>query len=346
MQTGPVFNYRIKQLMLLLLLILIVYFVLHELRIFIPGLLGAVTLYILSRGSYFQLVYHRKWRRGWTAGMYLLGYLLLLVVLVYFTFILIEKRIQPFLSDPAALLSKAEAAIKEMQNKADITVISENTLNSLQQKLADYIPKLLNDTGILLSNLAIMLFMLYYMLVHGKEMENFLGRIIPLKQGNISMLASETKRLVKASALGIPIISLIQGFTATIGYAVFGVKEYVIWGFLTGVFAFFPVIGTLIIWVPLVLYMYISGNTWNATGLFIYSLIITGNIDYLSRITVLKRLGHVHPVVTVLGVIVGIGLFGFIGLIFGPLLVNYIILLSRIYLQEFGSEDTYNVKNH
>lgn len=345
MQTNPLFNDRIKQIMLLVLLVLIVYFVLNELHVFFPGLLGAVTLYILSRGSYFQLVYHRKWRRGWTAGMYLIGYFLLLVILVYFTFILIEKRIQPFLSDPAAMLSKAEAAIKEMQNKAGVTVVSEQTLNSLQQKLSDFIPKLLNDTGILLSNLAIMLFMLYYMLVHGKEMENFMGRVIPLKQSNITMLASETKRLVKASALGIPIISIIQGVTATIGYAVFGVNEYVVWGFLTGVFAFFPVIGTLIIWVPLVLYMYISGNTWNATGLFIYSLIITGNIDYLSRITVLKRLGNVHPVITVLGVIVGLGLFGFIGLIFGPLLVNYIILLFRTYLQEFGGQEAYNVRN-
>jgi predicted PurR-regulated permease PerM len=81
--------------------------------------------------------------------------------------------------------------------------------------------------------------------------------------------------------------------------------------------------------------MYASGDTWNATGLFFYSLIVTGNIDYLSRITLLKRMGNVHPVVTVLGVIVGLGLFGFIGLIFGPLLVNYIIVLFRIYMQEF-----------
>ncbi|HPN59830.1 MAG TPA: AI-2E family transporter, partial [Chitinophagaceae bacterium] len=57
--------------------------------------------------------------------------------------------------------------------------------------------------------------------------------------------------------------------------------------------------------------------------------------DYLARITLLKRMGQVHPVVTVLGVIVGLGLFGFIGLIFGPLLVNYIILLFRIYCNEF-----------
>lgn len=329
------FNGRIKQVIILLLLALIIYLVMKELYVFFPGLLGAITLYILSRGSYFQLIYNRKWRKGWTAGLYLLGYFIFFLLLVYITVTLVSGRIRPFLSDPETLLTRAQQAVDVMQQKTGITVFTQNSLADLQTRVAHFIPSLINDTSMLLANFAIILFMLYYMLVHGKEMENYLQRIIPLKQSNIDMLAAETKRLVKASALGIPIISLIQGVTATIGYIIFGVNEYIIWGFLTGVFAFFPVVGTLIVWVPLVLYMYASGDTWNATGLFFYSLLITGNIDYFSRITLLKKWGHIHPVVTVLGVIVGLGLFGFIGLIFGPLLVNYIILLFRIYTNEF-----------
>ena len=173
------------------------------------------------------------------------------------------------------------------------------------------------------------------MLVNCKEMELYLGRLLPLKRANTTLLAAETKRIVRASALGIPLISLIQGATASIGYAIFGIEDYVLWGFLTGVFAFFPVVGTMIVWIPIVLALYSGGDTWNATGLLLYSLIVTGNIDYLSRITILKKLGHLHPVVSVLGVLVGLGLFGFIGLIFGPLFVSYIILTFRIYRNEF-----------
>ena len=93
----------------------------------------------------------------------------------------------------------------------------------------------------------------------------------------------------------------------------------------------------MVVWVPLVIYMYVSGETWNATGLLLYSLIITGNIDYISRITIMKKMGNVHPVITVLGVLIGLGLFGFIGLIFGPLLVSYIVVLFRIYMNEFST---------
>jgi len=162
-----------------------------------------------------------------------------------------------------------------------------------------------------------------------------LFRIIPLKDANTSMLASETKKLVKANAIGIPLISIIQGLTAILGYFFFGVDEFALWGFFTGIFAFFPVVGTMVVWVPMVIYMYVTGETWNATGLLLYSLLITGNIDYVARITIMKKMGNVHPVITVLGVLIGLGLFGFIGLIFGPLLVSYIVVLFRIYMNEF-----------
>jgi predicted PurR-regulated permease PerM len=201
--------------------------------------------------------------------------------------------------------------------------------------LKDIIPTKINTVGTLITNLAIMLFVLYYMLYYGREIERMLNRIIPLRQENINMLASETKKMVKANALGIPLISIIQGVTATIGYFIFGVNEWPLWGFLTAVFAFFPVVGTMLIWVPLVLYTFAIGNTWQATGLLIYCIVVVGQIDYISRVTLLRRIGDVHPVTTILGVIVGLGLFGFMGLIFGPLLISYLVLLFKIYMNEF-----------
>jgi predicted PurR-regulated permease PerM len=335
MQPLSSFNSHIKQVIILVLLLLLVFIALRELSVFFPGMLGALTLYILSRGTYFQLIYHRKWPKGWTAGLFMLVFLLLLSLLIYFTVILLEKQVEPFFNNPASSLAQAKDAITQVQNEAGITVISDENLADLEHRIARFVPSLLNDTLNLLFNLAILLFVFYYMLVHGKEMESFLARMIPLKKLNIDMLAAETKRIVKVSALGIPIISLIQGITATLGYIIFGVEEFILWGFFTGVFAFFPVVGTMIIWVPLVIYMYASGDTWNAAGLAIFSFVVTGNVDYLARITLLKKMGNVHPLVTVIGVMVGLNLFGFIGLIFGPLLVNYIILLFRIYLNEF-----------
>lgn len=329
------FNDRIKQILLLLLIILLIFVSVRELTVFLPGVLGAVTLYILSRANYFQLIYNKKWKRGKAAGLYIIYYLVLLGLPVYLAVTLISPKINSFLSDPNATIESLKSAIMNVQDKLGLNLISQESISNSLTKVSAFLPSILNSTATLLTNLIIMLFFLYYMLYHGSEIEKTLFRIIPLKDANTTMLASETKKIVKANALGIPMISIIQGLTATLGYFIFGVDEWPLWGFLTGVFAFFPIVGTMIIWVPLVLYMFVSGESTNALLLLIYSIIVTGNIDYVARITIMRKIGDVHPVVTVLGVLIGIGLFGFIGLVFGPLLVNYIIVLFKIYMNEF-----------
>jgi predicted PurR-regulated permease PerM len=333
------FNDRIKQVLLLSIIILLVYLVIEELYLFLPGILGALTLYILSRANYFQLVYHRKWKKGWSAGLFIFYYLLLIGLPVFLAVTLISPKINSFLADPNQTINTVKQSISTIQGKLGFTVISETSLSTTLSRLSAFVPTVLNSTANLITNLAIMLFVLYHMLINGSEMERILSRIIPLKKDNINMLAAETKKMVRANALGIPLISIIQGATATLGYFLFGVKEWALWGFLTGVFAFFPVVGTMIVWVPLVLYMYATNENTNATLLLIYSVVVTGNIDYIARITLLKKMGDVHPIITILGVIVGLGLFGFIGLIFGPLLLNYIIVLFNIYMNEFIDKD-------
>lgn len=331
----PSFNDRIKQILLLSIIILLIYLVIKELYLFLPGLLGALTLYILSRANYFQLVYNRKWKKGWAAGLFIIYYLFLIGLPIFLAITLISPKINAFLDDPNALINSGKASINTIQQKLGFKLFSEASLQNTLSKLSAFIPTILNSTATLISNLAIMLFILFNMLCNGSEIERMLNRIIPLKQENINMLASETKKMVRANALGIPLISIIQGSIAALGYFIFGVKEWALWGFLTGVFAFFPVVGTMIVWVPLVIYTYAVGDSWQATALLLYSVIVTGNVDYIARITLLKRMGNVHPVITILGVIVGLGLFGFIGLVFGPLLVNYVIVLFNIYMNEF-----------
>jgi predicted PurR-regulated permease PerM len=330
-----IFNKRIRQLLILSVLLLMVVISFRQLQIFMPGILGAIALYILSRGMYFQLIYHYEWNKSITALLFLLLYFILLGLPIYLSVHLLSPPINNLLENHTDIFNNVKLAVKEVQENIGATIITEKSLNESLQNLANALPFLFNNTVNLLTNLIILLFFLYYLLYHSKEVEEKLLQLIPLKEENISKLASETKRLVKASTLGIPLISIIQGITATIGYYLFNTGNYLLWGFLTGIFAFFPVVGTMIIWVPLVIYMYSSGQTWNATALLFYSVIVTGNVDYLSRITIMRKMGDVHPVITVLGVLIGLGMFGFIGLIFGPLLVSYIILLFKIYMSEF-----------
>src|SRR5258705_2400842 len=269
----PNLNDRIKQLLLLFILLLLIYLVIKELYLFLPGLLGALTLYILSRASYFQIVANRKWKKGRAAGLFIFYYLLLLGFPIFLAITLVSPKINTFLNNPTAMINDAKSSLEVIQQKIGFKFLSESSVSNTLNKLSAFIPTVINSTANLVANLATMLFVLYYMLYNGREIEKFLSRIIPLKPENINTLASETKKMVKANALGIPLISIIQGLAAALGYFIFGVKEWAAWGFLTGIFAFFPVVGTMIVWVPLTLYTYAVGDTWHATGLLIYSVV-------------------------------------------------------------------------
>jgi predicted PurR-regulated permease PerM len=86
--------------------------------------------------------------------------------------------------------------------------------------------------------------------------------------------------------------------------------------------------------------MFAIGEVTMGLALVAYSAIITGGIDNVLRFTLLKKLGDVHPLITVLGVIVGLPLFGFMGLIFGPLMISYLLLLIKIYRVENSTRST------
>lgn len=335
----PNFNDRIKQILMLVIIVGLMFLVVKELVTFLPGLLGAITLYIVSRSKYFQLIFQNKWKKGWTAMGFIIFYLLIIGIPIAIAITLVSPKVSAIMDNPDAMIATAKNTIAAIQDKFGFRLISEKTITNGINKLNATLPRLLNSTLNVVSNLSIMLFVLYFMLVNGSEMERYLNRIIPLKRYNIQLLSYETKKMVIANALGIPLISIIQGVVATIGYAIFGVPEWGLYGFLTGVFAFFPVVGTMVVWVPLVLYMYATGDSTSALLVALYSLVVTGNVDYVARITLLKKMGDVHPVMTILGVLVGLGLFGFVGLVIGPLLINYIIVMYDIYMNEFVYSD-------
>jgi predicted PurR-regulated permease PerM len=330
------FSNRLRQIILLIALLTLGFLLIKELYIFLPGFLGAVTLYILSRGWYRYLTIIREWNNSLTATVFLLSFLLMFGLPVYWIFSLMAPRINEAFSHSQELIQGIKAVSQQIKEWTGQELLTPETILKLQEKIANFFPAFLSSTALIIGNLAMMLFLYFFMLTNGRLMEKAIQNMLPLKDENIDILSKETINMVRANAIGIPLISFIQGIFALIGYWIFGINEFVLWGFMTGIFAFFPIIGTTVIWLPIVIYLFSQGENGAGIGLTIWSLLITGNVDYLARVSLMKKLGNVHPLVTVLGVIVGLNLFGFWGFIFGPLLISYFMLLFRIYTSEFG----------
>jgi predicted PurR-regulated permease PerM len=330
------FNNRLRQIILLLVIILLTGLLLKQLYVFLPGFLGAVTLYILTRKLYQKLTIQKKWKKGLTALLFIFVVIVIIAIPVYLSIVLVSPKINSLLHNQQEVIQGLQIFSDKVEAFFGTNIFTDENTKSVAAKISSIIPGLLNSTANMLTNLIILFFLLYYLLASGPEVEKYLHKIIPLKSENVDKLSDETVLMIKANALGIPIICIVQGIFAAIGYLIFGIKDWGMWGFVTGVLAFFPLVGTMIVWVPLVIYLYSTGNNYTATGLMLYSLIVTGNVDYITRLGLLKKMGNVHPLITVFGVIVGLQLFGFMGLIFGPLLFSYVIILIKIYINEFA----------
>ena len=331
------FSNRLRQIILLLVLAVLGLLLLKELYIFLPGFLGAVTLYILSRKGYRYLTAIKKTNKNLTATVFILLFLGIIGLPIYLIVNLLSPKITNLFTHSDELVQGLKSVSAQVKEWTGQELVTAKNVGELQNKFANFLPAFLNSTAMILTNLFMMLFIYFFMLTNGKQMEKSVEQFLPLHEKNIDILGAETVSMVRANAIGIPLISLIQGLFAVVGYWLFGVNEFVLWGFVTGIFAFFPIVGTTLIWLPLVVYLFSQGQTTNGIWLTVWSLMVTGNVDYLARVTLMKRMGNVHPLVTVLGVIVGLSLFGFWGFIFGPLLISYFMLLFKIYTNEFGS---------
>ncbi len=333
------FNNRLRQITLLAVIILIAILIVKHFYVFLPGVLGAITLYILSRKLYFRLVDEKKWRPGWTALLYIIFYIIIIGLPVYFAFVLVGPKLTALFNNPVEIMVALKTFSHKIQEATGFEPFSAENVKSATQKIANSVPQVLSITANLITNLLLMFFVLYYLLIHGEKVEAYLNGTIPLRKKNLSILGTETRVMIKANAIGIPLLAIIQGLVGLLGYWIFGVKEFALWGFITGVCSIIPIVGTGLVWIPLTVYLFSIGNTWQGFGLSMYSLIVLTNIDYVARITVLRKIGDVHPLITIFGVIVGLSMFGFLGLIFGPLLISYFILLIKIYRNEFNAAE-------
>jgi predicted PurR-regulated permease PerM len=331
------FNNKIRQLILLSIIILIAVLLLKQLAAFMPGFLGAITLFILLREWYYHLTVKKQWDKTATALLFILMSLIVIALPLYFSIELVSTKVYNVVSNPQTLIDDAKLVGQKIHEQTGMQLITDENILTAQKKLAAFIPSILNSTASIISNLAILFFLLYFLLKSGRVVEKYLDNFIPLKEENVDLLGSQTKNIIKANAIGIPILAILQGIVATIGYWIFGVQDFALWGFVTGVFSMVPIVGTAIIWLPLTLYLFSVNQTGHAIGLLIYAVVLITNIDYVARLTILKKFMDVHPLITIFGVIVGIGLFGFWGVIFGPLLISYFIILIKIYTNEFST---------
>jgi len=328
-------NDRLKQIFFLLIIILWGVLLFSELYGLFPGLLGALSMYILCRRWMRHLVETRKWRKSLAAATLMFLSFIIILLPIGLMINMLTDKISYAINHSSELIQGIKMVDGRLQQSMGFSLLTPERLQKVQESVTGLLPMLLGATFNTVTAIAILYFVLYFMLVYSWEMEEGLYEYIPLKDENVIRLGKELHTMIFANAVGIPLIAIIQGVVALLGYFIFGVPQPVFWFAVTCFCAMLPIIGAAAVYVPMGVYLIAAGHTWQGIAILIYGFVVVGASDNIFRMLLAKRIGDVHPLITVFGVIVGVNLFGFIGLIFGPLLISMFILLLQIYSNEY-----------
>jgi len=248
---------------------------------------------------------------------------------------LLYNKISAVLSNPDLITNSVKQVDHTIQQKFHFSVISSDTLASIKSGASGVLTLLLNKSLGFVSTIIMMYFFLYFMMINTNRMEAAVVLYLPFKKDKIKLFGDELVRQTFSNSVGIPSIAVVQGLAGFLGFWIIGLSEPGFWGVITGFTSFIPVVGTGLVWAPVAVYMLVLGHTWQAVFMIVYGALVMGMLDNVVRFVLAKKMADVHPIVTVLGVILGLQYFGFLGLIFGPLLISYFFILLKIYYVEF-----------
>ena len=234
---------RIRQVFFLGAIVLWGILLIMELYSFLPALLGAITLYIVLKKPMAYLVGVKKWRKNGAAALLMLLTLIVIMIPIAVLVQMLSSKITFAIQHSNELVDALKIVISDVEQRLGVSVINTENFNKLGNFIAQAAPKILDATFGTLVTIFFMYFILYFMLVSGKELEKGIYEYVPLKDENVDKLGRETQNIVLSNAIGIPVIAFMQGVVAIIGYYILGVKEPWFWFVVTCITAMIPFIG-------------------------------------------------------------------------------------------------------
>lgn len=302
---------------------------------FMGGILGACTIYIMVRDQMLYLTQKKKIRKSVTAIILLIEAILCFLVPLSLAVWLLISKLQTVNVDTATFVDTITNLADWIRRKTEYDLLSKENISSIASILPGIGQFLMGGISSFAVNLFVLVFVLYFMLIGGTKMEQYIYELLPFSDSNKKHVMNEINMIVRANAIGIPLLAIIQGAIATLGYYLFDAPSALLFGFLTCFATVIPIVGTTLVWFPLAAYMAISGDWPHAIGLLLYCGLIVTNIDNLIRFILQKKMADTHPLITIFGVVIGLSLFGFMGVIFGPLLISIFILCVNIFKEQY-----------
>lgn len=325
---------------LLFLLAIIAVLAFFILRPFLSALILAIVFAIVCQPLYQAVLKSFRGRAGWAS----LVTILFIFIFVFAPFLLIGWQIYDegqelylFLSNDFSGTSFSDFPNLLEERLKALSPLFSNINMDLNLYFKDKLNWLLNNLGAIFFNLAqimaslfVFLFAFYYLLRDGNKLKQWIVKMSPLNKEDDEVIIEKVTLAINAVIKGSLVLSIIQGVVLAIGLIIFNVPNPVLWGTVGAIGALIPMVGTAIVVVPAVIWLYLTGQVISAFGLLLWGGLFVGLIDNLLRPYLVGKGASLHPLLILLSVLGGLAFFGPVGFVLGPLVATLFIVLIDI----------------
>jgi len=323
---------KIINAIILVLLIVLSFFIIKPL--IIPIIIGLILVFIFA--PVYDWINKYIKQRDVSASLIILFSLLIIILPVWFlTPILMRQAIGIFKAvSNIDFVTPLQSIFPALSSSGEFSVEIANILSSLTTKAAntilDSLTQLIVNLPTILLQLTVVFFTFFFVIRDKKAVVDYAKSLLPFSKEVEEKLLKYTKGITASLVYGQIVIGIIQGIILGIGLFIFQVPNALFFTFLAIFAGILPIIGTSLIYIPVAIYFFITGSTIPAWGIIAFG-IVSSTIDNFLRPIIVSKKTKINSGILLISMVGGLFFFGFLGLLLGPLIISYLLILLEIY---------------
>lgn len=296
----------------------------------------ALVVAVLSYPLYVWFKERLPWEGLASLVTMLLVTLIILIPLTIFGTLVVEEAIQLIVElrkggsgGLANVIGQIENVIHSIVPTAQVSV--EQIASQGFSLLADNLTNIFSSALHAFASLLIGLILYYYLLKDGKKFIDTIIAKSPLGKTDTKKILSQFTLVIHSVIRGNIIIALIQGVLVGVGFFLFGIPNAALWAGVAAIMALIPAIGTSLVLLGGLIYVYVNSGLLMTIGLMAWSALLVGLIDDALRPYLIGKGARIHPILILLSVVGGLASLGPVGFILGPIILSLFIVVFEMY---------------
>ena len=180
-------------------------------------------------------------------------------------------------------------------------------------------------------NLCIVLYLLFFLLRDGDYLAQRIRGAIPLHAGHQRELFNSFTTVIRATVKGTVVVAIVQGALGGFIFWFLGVHAPVLWAVVMAFLSLLPAVGSALVWVPVALYLLVTGAVWKGSVLIIFGVLVIGLVDNLLRPILVGKDTKMPDYVVLIATLGGMAIFGINGFVIGPVVAAMFMAVWDIF---------------